>query len=39
MEVDASTGVLSFETYGVGLETCPIILNEPAEQILGVIKE
>jgi primary-amine oxidase len=38
MEVDEDTGELSFETYGIGLETCPLVLNEPAEHILGVIE-
>jgi primary-amine oxidase len=37
MEVNSSTGELTFETYGVGSETCPVILHEPAEHILGVV--
>jgi primary-amine oxidase len=37
IEVDASTSELTYETYGVGLETCPVQLEEPAEHILGVV--
>lgn len=37
IEVNASTGALTYETYGIGLETCAIQLGEPAEQILGVV--
>jgi len=38
MEVNANTGELTYETYGVDLETCPISLSEPAEHILGVVE-
>ncbi|KAH7075705.1 copper amine oxidase [Paraphoma chrysanthemicola] len=38
MEVNASTGELTYETYGVGLDTCPVQLREPAEHILGVVE-
>ncbi|KAJ4399033.1 hypothetical protein N0V91_009729 [Didymella pomorum] len=37
IEVDADSGELSFEDYGVGLDICPIVLDEPSEQILGVV--
>ena len=37
MEVNSTTGELKYETYSVGLETCPVQLAEPAERILGVI--
>lgn len=37
IEVDADSGELSFEAYGVGLDTCPLVLDEPSEQILGVV--
>jgi primary-amine oxidase len=36
--VNESTGVLSYETHGVGLDTCPVQLAEPATHILGVVK-
>ena len=35
MEVDTD-GNLTFETYGVSLETCPIVLEEPVELLGGV---
>jgi primary-amine oxidase len=35
--VNESTGELSYETYGVGLDTCPVQLAEPAAHILGVV--
>lgn len=34
MEVDTE-GKLTYETYGVGLETCAIELEEPAEKLLS----
>lgn len=37
IEVDADSGELSFEDYGVGLDTCPLVLDEPSEGILGVV--
>ena len=37
IEVDTDSGELSFEDYGVGLDTCPIVLDEPSERILGVV--
>jgi primary-amine oxidase len=36
IEVDAESGKLSFEDYGVGLGTCPVDLNEPVVQIAGL---
>jgi primary-amine oxidase len=36
IEVNATTGVLTYENYGVGLDTCAVQLKEPAERILGV---
>jgi primary-amine oxidase len=33
MEVDEE-GVLSYETYGVGLDTCAVFLGEPAEHLI-----
>lgn len=38
IEVNASTGELTYDAYGVGLEICPVQLNEPAEHILGVVE-
>jgi primary-amine oxidase len=37
IEVNASTSELTYETYGVGLETCAVRLEEPAKHILGVV--
>jgi primary-amine oxidase len=37
IEVNETTGELTFETYGVKLETCAVKLEEPAERILGVV--
>jgi primary-amine oxidase len=37
IEIDDESGELSFEDYGVGLETCPVALEEPAEHIVGVV--
>lgn len=37
LEVDADNGELSFENYGVGLDTCPIALDEPTAHIQGVV--
>jgi len=37
VEVDADSGELSCEGYGVGLDTCPIVLDEPSDRILGVV--
>ena len=35
MQVDEE-GALTFETYGVGLDICPIVLDEPTELLGGV---
>jgi primary-amine oxidase len=37
IEVNETTGELTYQTYGVGLETCAVQLEEPAERILGVV--
>jgi primary-amine oxidase len=37
IEVNETTGELTYEAYGVNLETCPIQLEEPAENIVGVV--
>ena len=36
IEVD-DEGQLTFETYGVGLETCAVQLEEPVEHVGGVV--
>jgi primary-amine oxidase len=38
IEVDDESGELSYEDYGVDLKTCPIVFEEPAEHILGVLQ-
>ena len=36
IEVDAESEELSFEDYGVGLDTCPVALDEPVMHIAGL---
>lgn len=36
IEVDVE-GVMTVDTYGVGLETCPIVLGEPTERLGKVV--
>ncbi|KAF2036379.1 amine oxidase catalytic domain-containing protein [Setomelanomma holmii] len=38
MEVNAITGELTYETYGVGLETYPVQLQEPGEHIVVIVE-
>ena len=35
VEVDEE-GIMTVETYGVGLDTCPVVLKEPTAQLGGV---
>lgn len=36
IEVDAESGELSFEDYGVGLDTCSVALDEPVIHIASL---
>ncbi|KAH7398984.1 copper amine oxidase [Phaeosphaeria sp. MPI-PUGE-AT-0046c] len=36
-QVNSNSGELTYETYGVGLDTCAVELHEPIERILGVV--